>query len=213
MIGFRQNESDEEEKSRPHYFFRLDPEFNGVNKSTIFFHFCKTMSQYKVGLIGLGEISSYFIGGVLLNPRTKLLAVCRKQKKPEDNEKYKDYRYYTEWKKLVDDPEINCVIIATPPSSHPEITAYALSLKKKVIVEKPFSVVFEDALKCVDLAKKIIPIFILHIMRLLILYLYKLEIKSPSCLQTVRRFLLLNLLLKRMFEIIMVLILGYLIPK
>jgi len=109
---------------------------------------------HKIGLIGLGEISSYFVGGIALNKRTKLVAVCRKQKKPEDNEKYKAYRYYTEWKKLVEDPEVNCIIIATPPDSHPEITAHALKLKKRVIVEKPFSIVFEDAIKCSDLAKK-----------------------------------------------------------
>jgi len=113
------------------------------------------MSQnYKIGLIGLGEISSYFVGGIELNKRTKLVAVCRKQKKPEDTEKYKSYRYYTEWKKLVEDSEVNCIIIATPPDSHPEITAHALKLKKRVIVEKPFSILFEDAIKCVDLAKK-----------------------------------------------------------
>jgi len=57
-------------------------------------------------------------------------------------------------KKLVDDSEVNCIIIATPPSTHPEITAYALERKKKVIVEKPFSVKLEDAAKCVELAKR-----------------------------------------------------------
>jgi len=82
------------------------------------------------------------------------VAVSRKQKKPEDAEKYKDYRYYTDWKKLVEDSEVNCIIIATPPSTHPEITAYALERKKKVIVEKPFSVKLEDAAKCVELAKR-----------------------------------------------------------
>jgi len=91
----------------------------------------KQQAEFKVGLVGLGEISSYFIDGVKLNPRTQLIAVCRKNKKPEDVEKYKGLRFYSDWKKLVQDPDVNCVVIATPPSSHPEITAMALQLKKK----------------------------------------------------------------------------------
>jgi len=38
--------------------------------------------------------------------------------------------------------------------THPEITAYSLSLGKRVIVEKPFAVKFSDAVKCVEAAKK-----------------------------------------------------------
>jgi len=112
------------------------------------------MAQYKVGLVGLGEISSYFVHAVSLNPRTELVAVCRRNATASDREKYKGYTFYTEWKDLVNDPAVNCIIIATPPSTHAEITAYALGLKKKVIVEKPFSLKFEEALRCVDLARK-----------------------------------------------------------
>jgi predicted dehydrogenase len=112
------------------------------------------MTTHKIGLIGLGEISSYFVRGVELNPRTKLVAVCRKTRHPEDSEKYKAYRFYTDWKKLVDDPEVTAIIIATPPSTHPEITDYALLRNKKVIVEKPYSVKFEDAKKSIAIAEK-----------------------------------------------------------
>jgi len=112
------------------------------------------MAQYKVGLVGLGEISSYFIHGVELNPRTELVAVCRRKASQADRDKYKAYKFYTEWKDLVNDPGVNCIIIATPPSSHASITAYSLSLKKKVIVEKPFSLDLQEAYDCVKLAQK-----------------------------------------------------------
>lgn len=112
------------------------------------------MAQYKVGLVGLGEISSYFMDGVRLNPKSQLVAVCRKNKKPEDAEKYKAYKFYTDWKLLVKDPEVNTIIIATPPSNHAEVTELALTLGKRVIVEKPFSTKFEDAPRCAELAKK-----------------------------------------------------------
>jgi len=112
------------------------------------------MAQFKVGLVGIGEISSYFVHGIALNPRTELVAVCRRNAKKEDREKFKGYAFYTEWKDLVNDPAVNCIVIATPPSSHAEITSYALSLKKKVIVEKPFSLKLEDAHDCINLARK-----------------------------------------------------------
>jgi len=111
-------------------------------------------AEYKVGLVGLGEISSYFIHACNLNPKTKVVAVCRR--KPLDGaekEKYKEFKYYSDWKDLVDDPNVNCIIIATPPSTHAPITLHALQQKKRVISEKPFSTVLEDAHKCIEVAK------------------------------------------------------------
>jgi len=90
------------------------------------------MAKYNVGLVGLGEISSYFIHACNLNPKTKVVAVCRRKPNAEDKEKYKNYKYYTEWKQLVEDPEVNCIIIATPPSTHAPITQHALALKKRL---------------------------------------------------------------------------------
>jgi len=91
------------------------------------------MAEYKVGLVGLGEISSYFVNGVNLNPRTELVAICRRHplQNEEEKAKYRSYKFYTDWKKLVDDPQVNCIIIATPPSTHSEITEYSLKKKKR----------------------------------------------------------------------------------
>lgn len=79
-----------------------------------------------MGLVGLGEISSYFINAVQKHPRMKMVAVCRRRPQEDDKEKYKDYKFYTDWKELVEDPEVNCIIIATPPSTHAPITKHAL---------------------------------------------------------------------------------------
>lgn len=85
------------------------------------------MAEFKVGLIGLGEISSYFINAVNLHPRMQMVAVCRRRPQPGDKEKYSQYTFYTEWKELVEDPAVNTIIIATPPSTHAAITRCALS--------------------------------------------------------------------------------------
>lgn len=83
-----------------------------------------------------------------------MVAVCRRRPQEGDREKYKEFKYYTDWKELVEDPEVNCVIIATPPSTHAPITQHALKLKKCVISEKPFSLCLEDAHQCIALAKE-----------------------------------------------------------
>jgi len=110
--------------------------------------------DFSVGLVGLGEISCYFINAVENHPRSRMVAVCRRRPQEGDAEKYKKYTYYTDWKNLVDDARVNVVIIATPPSTHAEITAYALALNKRVISEKPFSIQLADAHNCIALANK-----------------------------------------------------------
>jgi len=110
------------------------------------------MAEFRVGLVGLGEISSYFINAVENHPRSEMVAVCRR--KPREGNEYSQYTYYTDWKDLVNDERVNVVIIATPPSTHAVITEHALRLKKRVISEKPFSTNLADAHNCAALAKE-----------------------------------------------------------
>jgi len=113
------------------------------------------MAEFKVGLVGLGEIAPYFVHACNINPKTEVVAVCRRKPlEGADLERYKDFKYYSDWKDLVHDPKVNTIIIATPPSTHAPITIEAIKLGKKVISEKPFSTVLEDAHKCIALAKE-----------------------------------------------------------
>jgi predicted dehydrogenase len=64
-----------------------------------------------------------------------------------DESKVKDYalrhrvpRWYTDAHRLIGDPDINAVYVATPPSSHEVYTIAALEAGKPVYVEKPMSV-------------------------------------------------------------------------
>ncbi len=42
-----------------------------------------------------------------------------------------------DWRKLVNDPKVEAVVIASPQDSHCEIALAALALKKPVLCEKP----------------------------------------------------------------------------
>jgi predicted dehydrogenase len=64
-----------------------------------------------------------------------------------DKEKAKDYadrhkvsKWYDDAEKLIHDPEVNAVYVATPPLYHEEYTIMALRAAKPVYVEKPMAI-------------------------------------------------------------------------
>ncbi len=59
-----------------------------------------------------------------------------------------------EWKKLVDDPDVNLVYVATPWQMHVEMVKYALSHKKHVACEVPMVFHVDDCWDIIDLAEE-----------------------------------------------------------
>jgi len=62
-------------------------------------------------------------------------------------------RYTTDWKKLVEDPDIDLVDIATPNCAHYEMAKAVLEQGKHVFCEKPLSLSAEQSRELADLAK------------------------------------------------------------
>ena len=94
------------------------------------------------GIIGCGDVCEVKSGPAFNKvPNSKLIAVMRREA-----EKAKDYamrhavpKYYSDANDLINDPEINAIYIATPPSTHEQYTELALRAGKPVYVEKPVS--------------------------------------------------------------------------
>ncbi len=92
------------------------------------------------GIIGCGDVTEKKSGPAFNKvPHSKLTAVMRR-----DATKAADYalrhgvpKWYSNADDLINDPDINAVYIATPPSSHEEYTIAALKAGKSVYVEKP----------------------------------------------------------------------------
>ncbi|MEO6636643.1 MAG: Gfo/Idh/MocA family oxidoreductase [Ginsengibacter sp.] len=106
------------------------------------------MDKIKWGIIGCGNVTEMKSGPAFNKvANSSLVAVMRR-----DAEKAKDYaqrhhvaRWYSDANKLIDDPEVNAIYIATPPSSHEEYTLAAINAGKPVYVEKPMSASFSAA--------------------------------------------------------------------
>ena len=64
-----------------------------------------------------------------------------------------DVKKYTDYRKLLDDPEIDGVIICTPDKTHRQITEDCVRAGKHVLLEKPISNNKEDAFAIYDICK------------------------------------------------------------
>jgi len=115
------------------------------------------MKKIRWGIIGCGDVTELKSGPAFNKvPNSELVAVMRR-----NAEKAKDYAqrhnvplWYTDADKLINDPDVNAVYVATPPSSHEEYTIAAVNAGKPVYVEKPMSVNGGAAANMSNAAKK-----------------------------------------------------------
>ncbi|TKC10409.1 Gfo/Idh/MocA family oxidoreductase [Pedobacter polaris] len=113
------------------------------------------MERVNWGIIGCGDVTEVKSGPAFNKvPNSKLIAVMRR-----DANKAKDYairhgvpKWFANADELINDPEVNAIYIATPPSSHVEYVLKAIQAKKPVYVEKPMSLNYTEGKRMVDAA-------------------------------------------------------------
>ncbi len=94
-------------------------------------------------------------------------------------DKAKDYalrhgvkKWYDDADKLIHDPEVTAVYVATPPSSHAEYAIKAMKAGKPVYVEKPLASSWLEGQKIVQVAEEThVPCFVAYYRRTLCLVL------------------------------------------
>jgi UDP-2-acetamido-3-amino-2,3-dideoxy-glucuronate N-acetyltransferase len=69
--------------------------------------------------------------------------------------KYPDARMDTSYESVVDDPQVDAVVIATPAECHYQMAKKALLAGKDVYVEKPLTLHCEEAEKLTEMAEKL----------------------------------------------------------
>ena len=114
----------------------------------------------RVGIIGCGFIANlkHFPSLLDVPERAVITAVCDIEigRAEQAREKYGlEAAYVTaDYKRLVDDPDIDVIHVCTPNNSHREITVAALEGGKHVLVEKPMAITGEDARAMVEAARR-----------------------------------------------------------
>lgn len=114
------------------------------------------MAIVKWGIIGCGDVTEIKSGPAFNKVKNStLVAVMRR-----NAEKAKDYakrhgvpKWYKDADKLINDPEVNAIYVATPPDSHLEYALKAIHAGKPVYIEKPVALNASQA-KQIDKAVK-----------------------------------------------------------
>ena len=99
------------------------------------------------GLIGCGEVTEKKSAPAFNEVEgSKIVAVMSRNKTKARSyaERHHIQKWYTDAQELIDDPVINAIYIATPPSSHATFAIMAMKAGKPVYVEKPLAASYED---------------------------------------------------------------------
>jgi predicted dehydrogenase len=99
------------------------------------------MSTIRFGLIGLGIHGQRYARHIMQDINgADLYAVCRQD--PAQGEAFArthNVRYYREYLDLLSDPQVDAVVVVTPPALHERICTTAVLAGKPVLVEKPLA--------------------------------------------------------------------------
>jgi len=129
------------------------------------------MDIVKWGFIGCGEATEKKSGPAFAQVEgSEVVAVMsRDAEKAQSYAKRHDIaRWYTDAQKLVDDPEVNAIYIATPPSSHATFAIMAMRAGKPVYIEKPMAASYEDCARINRISEQTgIPVFVAYYRRYL----------------------------------------------
>ena len=106
----------------------------------------------KVGVIGYGYWGPNLVRNFMAAPGSAVTRVCdlRGERLSSLEKLYPGLKTCTDSAELINDPQIDAVVIATPVSSHFELALAALQAGKHVLVEKPLASRSDHARKLVD---------------------------------------------------------------
>ena len=148
------------------------------------------MSAVRWGIIGCGNVTEYKSGPAFQKIRnSELVAVMRRNGKLARNYAYRHHvpKWYDDADKLIDDPDINAVYIATPPSSHLKYALRVIKAGKPVYVEKPMARSFAECQQMLQAsATADIPLFVAYYRRALPRFLKIKEIMERGDIGEIR---------------------------
>ncbi len=111
-----------------------------------------TMNTVRVGLVGSGFISSIHARALRNCPRAELCVVASPS--PGNAAKFAATfeipRHFTDYREMLELPELDLIVIGAPNDTHCEITLAAAQAGKHVVVEKPLCMSLAEADQMID---------------------------------------------------------------
>lgn len=107
-----------------------------------------------VALVGPGYWGPNLARNLAVTPGARLHTLCdlREERLREIGSAYPGVKLETELARVLEDPEVDAVVVATPVATHFDIARAALLADKHVLVEKPLATTSAEARALVELA-------------------------------------------------------------
>lgn len=123
------------------------------------------------GFIGCGEVTELKSGpafSMIENSSVVAVMSRSKDKAASYAERHHIPRFYTDAQSLINDPQVNAIYIATPPSSHATYAIMAMKAGKPVYVEKPLAASYMDCQRVMRISAETgVPCFVAYYRRYL----------------------------------------------
>ena len=127
------------------------------------------MKQINWGFIGCGEVTERKSGPAFnLVEGSRVVAVMSRSSEKASSyaQRHNIPRWHTDAQSLINDPEVNAVYIATPPSSHATYAIMAMKAGKPVYVEKPLAASYIDCQRVMRISRETgVPCFVAYYRR------------------------------------------------
>ena len=129
------------------------------------------MKKISWGFIGCGEVTEKKSGPAFNEvPGSHVEAVMSRSedKARRYAERHHIRKWYTDASRLIEDPDINAIYIATPPSSHATFAIMAMRAGKPCYIEKPLAASYADCIRINRISEETgIPCFVAYYRRYL----------------------------------------------
>ena len=142
------------------------------------------------GIIGCGNVTEVKSGPAFQKiAHSELVAVMRR-----DGAKARDYAqrhvvraWYDDAQKLIEDPKVDAVYVATPPSTHKQYALAAIAARKPVYIEKPMAMNADECAEIVRAGEAAnVPVFVAYYRRRLPRFLKVQELLRDNTIGTPR---------------------------
>lgn len=129
------------------------------------------MKLLKWGFIGCGDVTEKKSGPAFNEVEgSEITAVMSRNERKARSyaERHNISKWYTDALELIEDPDVNAVYVATPPSSHTTYAIMSMRAGKPVYVEKPLAANYDDCIRVNRVSEQTgIPCFVAYYRRYL----------------------------------------------
>lgn len=114
------------------------------------------LKKVRFGILGPGKIANRFTDSFMHVPDAQVVAVASRdgERARTFAEKHSIARHYASYEKLVNDPDVDIIYIATPHPFHYENTLYCLRAGKAVLCEKPLAMNLRQVTEMIETAQR-----------------------------------------------------------